>query len=340
MKLQKSIFGKMPDGAAVEQFTLANANGIVCQLISYGVRIASLKVPDARGQVTDIILGFDDLDGYLRQSYFAPVCGRVANRIGGAQFTLDGKTYKLTANEGANQLHGGKQGFDKVVWRASEKNGAVEFSYLSRDREEGFPGNLDAKVLVTLSEANELRLDYTATTDQPTPVNLTSHGYFNLAGHGPILDHELMLAADFYTPTDSALIPTGEIKPVKGTGMDFTTPTIIGLQMAKFPQVGTGYDHNFVINGGGKNLVLAARARDPQSGRVMETWTTQPGVQLYTAKHFNGFAGRGGARYEKFGGFCLETQHFPDSVNQPNFPSVILRPGEIYRQTCIYKFPR
>jgi aldose 1-epimerase len=338
MKTERNPYGKMPDGTPVEQFTLANANGIVCKLINYGVRIASLKVPDAKGNLTDIILGFDDLEGYLHNGHFAPICGRVANRIGGAKFSIDGTTYKLTANEGENQLHGGKHGFDKVVWRAAQKGDAVEFSYLSPDGEEGFPGNLDVKTLVTLTDANELRLDYTAVTDQPTAVNLTSHGYFNLAGSGNVLDHELMLAADFYTPTDLKLIPTGEIKSVKGTGLDFTMPKAIGSQMKQFPEAASGYDLNFVINGGGKNLTLAARARELKSGRVMEAWTTQPGVQLYTANHFKGIAGRGGARYEKFGAFCLETQHFPDAVNQPRFPSIILRPGETYRQTCVYKF--
>lgn len=328
----------MPDGATVDQFTLANTKGVTCVLLNYGVRIASLRVPDAKGNIADVILGFGDLDAYLKNGHFAPVCGRVANRISGAKFSINGATYKLTANEGENQLHGGKHGFDKALWRAAAKGDGVEFSYLSRDGEEGFPGNLDVKVLVTLSDANEFRLDYTAVTDKTTPVNLTSHGYFNLAGGGNVLDHELMLAADFYTPTDSKLIPTGEIKPVKGTGMDFTTSTPIGSQMKKFPEMASGYDCNFVINGGGKNLVLAARVCDPKSGRIMETWTTQPGVQLYTANHFKGIIGRGGVRYEKFGGFCLETQHFPDSVNKPQFPSILLQPGEVYRQTCVYKF--
>ncbi|HTV62543.1 MAG TPA: aldose epimerase family protein [Verrucomicrobiae bacterium] len=339
MKIEKKLFGKMPDGTAVEQFTLANANGVVCKLLDYGVRIASLEVPDAKGNLSDVILGFNELDGYLRNAYISAVCGRVANRIAGAKFFLDGKALKVTANEGENQLHGGKDGFDKKIWRAETRQNGVEFSYRSPDGEEGFPGNLDVKVFVALTDANEVRLDFTATTDKPTPVNLTSHGYFNLAGRGNVLGHELMLAAEFYTPVDSYLIPTGEIKSVKGTGLDFSTPKTIGSQMKKFPEVASGYDHNFVVKGGGKNLVLAARVREPKSGRIMEAWTTEPGVQLYTASHFDGFAGRGGARYEKFGGFCLETQHFPDSVNHPRFPSVILRPGETFRQTCIYKFP-
>jgi aldose 1-epimerase len=338
MKLEKKPYGKMPDGTVVDEFTLTNANGVACKFISYGVRLTSITTPDAKGNLADVLLGFDNLDAYLHNGHFAPVCGRVANRIGGAKFSIDGMSYKVTANEGENQLHGGKNGFDKPVWRAVEKDDGVEFSYLSRDGEEGFPGNLEVKTLVSLTDANELRLDYTAITDKPTPVNLTSHGYFNLAGAGNVLDHKLLLAADFYTPTNAKLIPTGEIKSVTGTAFDFTTPKAIGSQMKQFPEAAGGYDINFVINGGGKNLTLAARVREPKSGRVMETWTTQPGVQLYTANHFKGIAGRGGARYEKFAGFCLETQHFPDSVNQPQFPTTILRPGEVYRHTCIYKF--
>ncbi len=336
--MKKEIFGKLPDGRIVEQFTLTNTHGVICKLLNYGVTIASLEVPDAKGNLTNVVLGFDNLEGYLQNTFFGSVCGRTANRIGGAKFSLDGKIYKLTANEGENQLHGGFRGFDKQLWHAEEKSGGVEFSYLSRNGEEGFPGNLEVKVFVTLTDTNELRLDYSATTDKPTPVNLTSHGYFNLAGSGDVLNHEVFIAGDFYTPTDSKLIPTGKIKSVKNSAFDFTTSKAIGEQIKKFPEVANGYDCNFVINGGEKNLALAARVRELKSGRVMEAWTTQPGVQFYTANHFNGIRGRNGARYEKFGAFCLETQHFPDSVNKPNFPPVILRPGEIYKQTCVYKF--
>ena len=332
--MKKCLFGKLPDGTLVEQFILSNANGIVCKLLNYGVTIASLEVPDAKGNLANVILGFDNLQGWLQNTFFGPVCGRVANRIRGAKFTLDGKIYKLTANEGKNQLHGGKKGFDKVIWQAEEKDDGVKFSYLSRDGEEGYPGNLEAEVSVTLTDENELRLDYVATTDKPTPVNFTSHGYFNLAGGGDVLGHELMFAADFYTPTDAQLIPTGQIKPVKGTPLDFTKPSPIGSHIHEVK----GYDCNFVINGGGKKFTLAARVCEPKSGRVMETLTTQPGVQFYTANHFNGIHGRGGARYERFGAFCLEAQHFPDSANKPQFPSIILRPGEIYRQSCVYRF--
>lgn len=336
--MKKEIFGKLPNGQTVEQFALTNTNGIICKLLNYGVTISSLEVPDAKGNLANIILGFDNLEGYLQNTFFGSVCGRTANRIGGAKFSLDGKTYKLAANEGENQLHGGVRGFDKQLWRTEEKSGGAEFSYLSRDGEEGFPGNLEAKVLVTLSDKNEFRLDYSATTDKPTAVNLTSHGYFNLACSGDVLNHEVLVAADSYTPTDAKLIPTGEIKSVKGTAMDFTTPKTIGSQIKKFSEVSGGYDCNFVVNGGAQNLALAARVREPKSGRILEAWTTQPGVQFYTANHFNGIVGRNGARHEKFSAFCLETQHFPDSVNKPNFPPMILRPGEIYRQTCIYKF--
>jgi len=331
----------MPDDTVVEQFTLTNANGIICKVMNYGVTITSLRVPDAKGTFADVILGFDDLDGYLQCPYFGSIVGRVANRIGGAQFALDGKTYALTANEGKNQLHGGRKGFDKIVWMAKPVGGAptfpesVEFSYLSRDGEEGYPGNLEAKVVVTLTDNNELRLDYEARTDKPTPVNFTSHGYYNLAGTGDVLDHELTLAADAYTPADAQLVPTGKIALVKGTPLDFTKPAPIGSRIKET----NGYDCNFVINDGGKKLTLAARIREPKSGRIMEAWTTQPGVQFYTANHFEGIPGRGGARYQRFGAFCLETQHFPDSVNKPQFPSTILRPGETYRQSCVYKFP-
>jgi len=338
--MKRATFGKLPDGAPVERFTLSNAHGLTCQLLDYGVTIASLTVPDAKGNLADIILGFDDLDGYVKNPFFGSVCGRVANRIGGAKFVLDGATHRLTANEGENHLHGGKRGFDKVVWSAEPKAGAVEFSYLSRDGEEGYPGDLKATALVSLNDRNELRLDYTATTDRPTAVNLTSHGYFNLAGQDDVLDHELTLAAGHYTPADARLIPTGEIKPTRGTAMDFTRPTAIGAMMKRFPEVANGYDTNFVIDRRpATDLALAARVRDPKSGRAMEAWTTQPGVQFYTANHFNGLRGRNGARYDRFAGFCLETQHFPDAVNRPQFPSVILRPGEIYRQTCVYRFP-
>jgi aldose 1-epimerase len=256
------------------------------------------------------------------------VLGRVANRIAGARFTLDGVEYKLTANDGTNSLHGGRKGFAQVVWEAKslppgEHAAAVQFTYLSHDGEEGYPGNLTARVTYTLTDSNELRLDYEATTDKPTPVNLSNHAFWNLGGNGDVQSFELWLAADHYTPADAQLIPTGEIEPVAGTPLDFTTPTPIGLRGAQLKPRPNIYDNNFVINGGGSSLVLAARVHDPQSGRTMEVRTTQPGVQLYT----------GNRR-----AFCLETQHFPDSVNHTNFPSTILRPGETFRSTTIYSF--
>jgi aldose 1-epimerase len=338
---QKSSFGKLPDGTAVDLYTLTNANGLIAKITNYGTIIAELHVPDRKGKLGDVVLGFDNLAQYLKgHPCFGCTVGRVANRIAKGRFTLDGKTYSLAINNGPNHLHGGLKGFDKKLWKAEAQSGAaVKFAYISPDGEEGYPGTLDVAVTMTLTDANELRLDYRATTDRATPVNLTNHSYFNLAGHGDVLRHELMIAANNYTPSDSTLIPTGEIKPVKGTPMDFTWPQPIG---ARFPQLHTvplGYDHNFVLNGGGKRLALAARVYEPESGRVMEVHTTEPGVQLYTANGLDGsLTGKNGVVYRQHGGFCLEVQHFPDSVNQPAFPSVILRPDQIYRQTTVFKF--
>jgi aldose 1-epimerase len=307
-----------------------------------------MHVPDRNGKLDDVVLGFDNLESYLKgHPLFGAVVGRVANRIGGAKFTLDGQEYKLAANNGRNSIHGGRRGFDKVVWQgepvAAQDGVAIKLSYRSSDGEEGFPGNLSVALTYTLTNQNELRLDYTATTDKPTPVNLTNHSYFNLAGAGSagdVLGHELMLAADQYTPADNELIPTGEIKPVAGTPLDFTKPTPIGARIEQLRERPYGgYDHNYVLNSGGKALALGARVYEPKTGRVMEMSTTQPGVQLFTANGMSGkLKGKGGAAYPRHGGFCLETQHFPDSVNKPNFPSVILRPGVTYRQTTVFKF--
>lgn len=344
--ITKMAFGKTPDGRAVDLYVLTNANGMKAKIMTYGAILTELDVPDRHGKAGDVVLGFDHLDGYLAgHPYFGATVGRVANRIARGKFTLDGKEYTLAKNNGPNTLHGGLKGFDKVVWQAqpleTSAGKAVKFIYHSPNGEEGFPGNLTASVTYTLTDQNELRLDYTATADKATPVNLTNHSYFNLAGPaaGDILGHELMLAADKYTPVDDTLIPTGELKPVRGTPLDFTKPTAIGARIAEMKGDPGGYDHNFVLNGGGKGLELGARVIDPQTGRMLEMYTTEPGVQFYTGNFLDGtIKGKGGVVYRKHQAFCLEAQHFPDSVNHPNFPSMILRPGKTYTQTTVYKF--
>ena len=339
--VERSDFGHLPDGRAVSLFTLTNANGLIARITDYGTIITELHVPDRHGKLCDIVLGFDNLGQYLKgHPYFGCTVGRVANRIAKGRFTLDGQTYTLAVNNGPNHLHGGIKAFDKVLWSAAPQAGSlVRFTYISADGEEGYPGKLKVEVAMTLSEADELRIDYSAATDHATPVNLTNHSYFNLAGAGDILGHELMLAADRYTPADATLIPTGQLKAVKGTPMDFTEPRAIGSRIKELQTEEPGYDSNYVINGGGGALTLAARVREPQSGRIMEVHTTQPGVQLYTANYLDGsLTGKRGIAYQRHSAFCLETQHFPDSVNHPNFPSVILRPGQIYRHTTLHKF--
>jgi aldose 1-epimerase len=339
--VQTSVFGKLPDGTTVDLYALTNANGLTARITTYGTIITQLHVPDRRGELGDIVLGFDNLEQYLRRHpYFGCTVGRVANRIAKGRFTLDGKNYALATNNGPNHLHGGLRGFDKMVWKAEPQAGAaVKFTYSSPDGEEDYPGTLAVAVTMTLTDANELRLDYCATTDKPTPVNLTNHSYFNLAGEGSALDHELMIAADHYTPSDSALIPTGDIKPVKDTPLDFTTPQPIGSRFAQLHTNPVGYDDNYVLNAGGKDLALAAHVYEPGSGRLMEVHTTQPGVQFYTANFLDGsLTGKRGVVYRQHTAFCLETQHFPDSVNQPTFPSVILRPGQTYRHSTVHKF--
>jgi aldose 1-epimerase len=339
--VRKAVFGKLPDGRAVRRYTLTNAHGLFAKILDYGTIIAELHVPDRHGSLGDIVHGFDDLGPYLgRHPYFGCTVGRVANRIAKGRFTLDGTTYRLAVNNGENHLHGGLKGFDKVLWQAEPQPGAaVKFCYTSPDGEEGYPGALAVAVTMTLTDADELRIDYVATTDKATPVNLTNHSYFNLAGAGQVLQHELMLAADHYTSVHADLIPTGEIKPVKGTPLDFTSPTPIEARFAQLRGAPVGYDHNFVLNSGGESPALAARVYEPGSGRVIEARTTQPGIQLYTANFLDGsLKGKRGVAYQRYSAFCLETQHFPDSVNQPQFPSTILRPGETYRQTTVYKF--
>ena len=338
---RQSRFGQLPDGTAVDLYTLVNVHGVVAKVTNYGTIITELQVPDRGGKSGDVVLGFDNLEQYLQgHPYLGCTVGRVANRIAKGRFTLDGKTYGLAVNNGPDHLHGGLKGFDKIVWKAAPKPGAaVEFTYTSPDGEEGYPGTLAVAVTMTLTDANELRLEYRATTDKPTPVNLTNHSYFNLLGEGDVLDHELLIAADYYTPSDSTSIPTGEIKPVKGTPMDFTRPQAVGARFSQLQTIPVGYDHNYVLNSGGKALALAARVYDAKSGRLMEVHTTEPGVQLYTANYFDGsLTGKRGVIYKQHAGLCLETQHYPDSVNQPGFPSIILRPGQTYRQTTLFKF--
>jgi aldose 1-epimerase len=339
--VKKSPFGTLPDGSTVDLFTLTNAHGLVAKITNYGTIITEVHVPDRQGKLGDIVLGFDNLGQYLKgHPYFGCTVGRVANRIAGGKFTLDGKAYTLAVNNGPNHLHGGRKGFDKVVWKAEPQTGAaVTFSYTSPDGEEGYPGSLKVTVVMTLTDEDELRIDYSATTDKPTPLNLTNHSYFNLAGEGDVLGHQLMLTADHFTPSDAHLIPTGEIKSVKGTPLDFITPRTLGSRLTELKNEERGYDHNFVLNNGRKALALAARVHEPKSGRLMEVHTTEPGIQLYTANYLDGsLTGKNGTVYRKHSAFCLETQHYPDSVNKPNFPSTILRPGQIYRQTTAHKF--
>ena len=348
----KSSFGKTPDGVQVDLYILTNKNGVTAAITNYGGAIVSLKVPDRHGSLEDVVLGYDSVEGYVNdKSFFGALVGRYGNRIGHAQFTLDGTTYTLAKNNGENSLHGGVKGFNKALWIAKEvsaKDGqALELTYLSKDGEEGFPGNLNVRVMYTLTDTNELKIEYFATTDKKTIVNLTNHSYFNLLGVGPgmgdILGHVLMIEADKFTPVDAGLIPTGELRDVAGTPFDFRKPTAIGARInADDEQIklGGGYDHNFVLRRKmGDPISLAARVAEEASGRVMEVWTTEPGVQFYTGNFLNGSAhGKGGVAYEKRSAFCLETQHFPDSPNQPKFPSVVLNPGGEYHTTTIYKF--
>lgn len=344
MSANEESFGKTPEGREVNLYTLTNTNGLTAKITNYGAILVSLQVPDRDGKLADITLGFNSLDGYLKEHpYFGATVGRYANRIGKARFVLDGVEYKLAANNGENHLHGGIRGFDKAVWkpedlRADDNEALVKMSYVSEDGEEGYPGNLACTVTYTLTKDDELKMSYEAETDKTTVVNLTNHSYFNLAGQGTddILGHELRLNADKYTPVDEGLIPTGEIRSVKNSPMDFTLPMSIG---SRIKQVGNGYDHNYVLNSGGGSLALAARAYEPTSGRIMEIHTTEPGVQLYTGNFLDGsLTGKAGKAYKKHYAFCLETQHFPDSPNKPNFPSVVLQPGQKYTSVTVHKF--
>ncbi len=343
----KQPFGKTRDGTPVDLYVLRNSKGMEAGICNYGGIVVWLKVPDKHGKLGDVVLGYDHLDGYLTNNpYFGCLVGRYGNRIANGQFTLDGVKYQLAKNDGPNHLHGGLKGFDKVVWSAKSyltpDGPALELEYLSPDGEEGYPGNLSVKAIYTVTEDNALRVDFTATTDKPTICNLTHHSYFNLAGKGDILGHVVMMPAERFTPVDSTLIPTGELRPVAGTPFDFRKPTAIGARINQDDEqlkFGKGYDHNWVYDKPPGKLTLLARVTEPTSGRVMEVWSTEPGLQFYSGNFLDGtITGKGGWVYQFRHGFCMEPQHYPDSPNKPHFPSTVLRPGQVYRNTIIYKF--
>jgi len=328
----RTSFGTGPDGEEVYLYTLRNRNGVEVSITNYGGTITSIMAPDRNGVFGDVVLGYASVDEYVKNPrYFGALIGRFANRIAEGKFSLNGIEYQLAQNNGKNHLHGGVKGFDKRVWNASETAEGLHLEYLSRDGEENYPGNLSVAVDYSLNDENELRIDYHAGTDKDTIVNLTNHSYFNLAGDGTILGHELMLHAGSFTPVSEDLIPTGEIRSVEGSRMDFRTARVIA---------NGGYDHNFVLDDWDRgSLRLVARLREPRSGRVMEVLTTQPGVQFYSGNFLDGsLMGKDGVRYEQYAGLCLETQHYPDSPNHPDFPTTVLRAGETYEQTTIYKF--
>ena len=345
--VSKSVYGRTADGKVVDAYTMRNAHGIEVRALTYGGTITNFRAPDRNGHFDDIVLGFDSLPAYEKgSSYFGALIGRYGNRIGGARFALDGATYTLAANNGPNNLHSGIKAFDKQVWGAepfrTDTSVGVAFTYTSPNGEEGFPGTLHTRVTYTLTDRDDFRVDYQATTDKATPVNLTQHTYWNLGGDGShdILGHLLTLNADAMTPVDSGLIPTGAVTPVAGTPFDFRTATAIGARIdANDAQMkyGHGYDHNYVINrGGNAGLVHAAHVVDPASGRTLDISTTEPGIQFYTGNYLDGAPGKAGRLYRQHYGFALETQHYPDSPNKPNFPSTILRPGETYRTTTVF----
>lgn len=347
MEIEKMFYGSTRDGIPIYQYTLINNNGLMLKVIPYGCTVTELWVPDKNGILGDIVLGFDTISEYENNTpYLGCIVGRYGNRIAKGRFTIDGVTYQLAMNEKdkPNHLHGGVKGFRDVVFKAipmkTPYGPALRMKYLSHDGEEGYPGNLEVTVTYTLTNNNEFRIDYFATTDKPTIINLTNHTYFNLAGDGSgdILDHELMLNADYYTPADEYLIPTGEIAPVKGLGIDFTSPRRIGERISEYsaPPFG-GYDHNFMINRKDSGLTLAGVLKEYTTGRMMEVYTTEPAIVLYTGNWLD-IKGKGGRYYGRYSGLCLETQHCPDSPNHPNFPNTILRPGETFSSTTIYKF--
>ena len=343
-------FGTTPDGTSISLYTLTNKNGMELAITNYGGAVVSLKVPDRKGTLADVVLGYDTLEGYIEdKSYFGALIGRYGNRIAHGKFTLDGVTYTLAKNNGENSLHGGAKGFNKAVWTAKDVSNsagpALQLDYLSKDGEEGYPGNLSVRVTYSLTPHNEVRIEYSATTDKDTVLNLTNHSYFNLGGPGggDILRDQLMLKADRFTPVDAGLIPTGELRNVAGTPFDFRTPTVIGSRIDQNDEqlkLAKGYDHNWVLSAEPRQEpALAARVHDPTNGRVLEVWTTEPGIQFYTGNFLDGTArGKGGQLYAQHAGLCLETQHFPDSPNHPAFPSTVLKPGQQFHSTTIWKF--
>ena len=349
-RMHKESFGKTPDGGQADLYILRNKNGMEVAITDYGATIVRMKVPGRQAKIEDVALGYDSLEGYVNdKAYFGATVGRYANRIAHGQFKLDGHVYNLPKNNGDNTLHGGTSGFNKRLWKAKDVSepdaAAVQMSYLSKDGDQGFPGNLSVNVRFTLADDNSLKIEYAATSDKDTVVNLTNHTYFNLAGqgHGDVLQQQVMLHASRFTPINADLIPTGALASVKGTPLDFTQSTAIGARInADYEQLklAHGYDHNFVLDGKpGQKAVLAARAYDPGSGRVLEVWTTQPGIQLYSGNFLDGtVAAKGGVKYGRRSAFCLETQHFPDSPNHPNFPSTELKAGRWFRSTTTYKF--
>lgn len=341
VSVEKSAFGKLPDGREVEQYTLSNDHRLTAKVITYGAILRSLMVPDRDGKPGEVTLGFDSLDRYLAgHPYFGATCGRVANRIAKGRFTIDGVEYRLATNNGPNHLHGGLKGFDKALWKAEPLADGVKLTHVSPDGDEGYPGRLSVTVVYRLTDDDELRIGYTAVTDKTTPINLTNHTYWNLAdgGKSDVLGHVLMLNADRYVPVDAGLIPTGELKSVSGTPMDFTKPTPIGSRLEQVPGQPRGYDHCYVLNQSAGKLTLAARVTEPKSGRVMEVYTTEPAIQLYTGNFLDGSIESRGAVYKQHHAFCLEAEHYPDSINQPKFPTTLLKPGESYRQTTVHKF--
>jgi aldose 1-epimerase len=343
-KVEKLPFGSA-GGKPVDLYVLTDSGGMVAKIMTYGATVTELDTPDRNGDMDDVVLGFPSLEGYLgKEPYFGAIVGRVGNRIAKGRFTLNGKDYQLATNDGPNHLHGGRRGFDKVVWDAQVVPGdapSVRFSYLSRDGEEGYPGNCSVTVVYTIANSNELRIDYTVTTDKDTPVNVTNHSYFNLGGpeKGDILGHVLTLNADRYTVVDSTLIPTGELRSVEGTPMDFRLPTPIGARIKEVGGNPVGYDHNWVVNGGGGRLGLVATVFEPKSGRAMEVSSTEPGVQFYSGNFLDGtLTGKKDVTYKQYWGLALETQHFPDAINHPNFQTDVLKAGDTYRSTTIYRF--